>query len=417
MVRPKIFVSHSSSARKCAAAGCDCVAYRDAFAALLTERGCEPVIDQDVLRAGDQWHEKLNRELFDCQGAVLLLSPHALESDYVLQEAIVSLALWEVTGRRFLVLPVLLPGVRRSDLDGSPLNRLGLGRFDMVDWAGADGPAHPPDKVGHRLRPLVEEYGALPYHSVTEYVAGRIGDVSGTILSRIARELGVQHIAYAHDHANYVVSAGLLMERPAAAEGTACAMRAALRELLPHLRHKEHRQDVVDVVVPFARVPSSAARALRMLSDTVGEGRVALLSAQRTLTGEMYVRRASEAPEPWLTCTPVPRPGMDFVDGVITEIRDFLIDRFFAFDTVEDEQLNRWLAREEAESGPVTIVLGVQPDDELVRRLLSVFPRLLFLFAHSHVDTYSYASQHMRLSALTPDQEYEMLYTHNRLRR
>ncbi|WP_327397455.1 toll/interleukin-1 receptor domain-containing protein [Streptomyces phaeochromogenes] len=412
MVRPRIFVSHSSGEKKCADHGCECIAYRDAVATLLTEVGCDPVVDQDVLKTNSgPWHPKLLRELFSCQGTVVLLSPHALESDYVFEEAQLSMALWEVREDGFLVLPVMLPGVRRGHLKKSRLARLDLGRFDMVDWPPLAEATAPPTKVGERLRALVEQHGSLPHPKVTEYIANRIEDVSAAALSDIARELGVAHIAYASDHANYVVSAGLLTERPVDGFGAACAMRKALVSLLPLLRHKEHRQDVVDVVVPFARVPRAAASQLRTLRDTSQEDRVALLTARRTATAEMYVRRASESPAPWPLHTPVPRPGMDFVTGVITDIHEFLADRFFVFDALDDE-VHEWLARKEKESGPVTIVLGVQPDAEMVRRLLAAFPKLLFLFSHNHVDASPGTPEHARLQALSLSQEHEMLSTH-----
>jgi hypothetical protein len=413
MARPRVFVSHSSGAAKCAAQGCACVAHREELVALLIELGCDPVVDQDVLRVGDEWHRKLMLELHRCQGTVLLLSPHAFDSEYVMQEAMLSVYRRTVSDGDFLVLPVLLPGARRGDLRGSRLAHLGLDRLDMADWGAPAGPG----EVADRLRLLVERHGALPYPEVTEYVASRIEQVPSWKLAEIADLLGVAHIAYASDHMNYVVSAGLLSERPVPEAGAACAMSKALRGLLPLLMQREHRQDVIDVVVPFARVPGTAATQLRELCGTALEGRVALLTALTTRTAELYIRRASESPDPWPVHTPVPRPGMDFVDSVIADIREFLVDRFIVLDSFEDAKLHDWLAREEAESGPVTIVLGVQPDAGMVRRLLSAFPRLLFLFAHQEVEAGEGPSEHTRLKALTPGQERDMLSTYQQLHR
>ncbi|MEV6587333.1 toll/interleukin-1 receptor domain-containing protein [Streptomyces acidicola] len=411
MARPRIFVSHSSG-KKCADKGCTCAAHRDAVATLLDDLGCQPVVDRDILQGGDEWNPKLIRELFRCQGTVLLLSPHALESRYVEQEASLSMALWEVTGKRFLVLPVMLPGVRRDGLKESRLGWLHLGRFDMVDWPERAGADVPPVKVGQRLRQLVEQHDSLPYPRVTEYVASRIASVNAAALSEVARELGVDDVAYASDHTGYVVSAGLLSERPVDGFGTACAMRKALEHLLPLLAHQEHRQEVVDVVVPFARVPGVAAKQLRELCDTTPEGRVALLTAHQVKTAQMYVRRVSELPRPWPFHTPVPRPGADFIDSLIADIRRFLAERFFLPEGLRDEDMCRWLVRKEEESGPVTIALGMQPDAETVRRLLQAFPRLLFLFAHREVDPGPGPAEHIRLQPMSPVQESDMLSTH-----
>jgi hypothetical protein len=408
MARPRVFVSHSSTPQKCAADSCACVDHRDAVVALLDELGCDAVVDQGVLRVGDQWHPKLMRELACCQATILLISPHALDSEYVYEEVMLSMFLWEVTQEHFLVLPVMLPGVQRDDLGHSRLARFDLDRFDMVDWPAADPAEEPPARLGDRVRSLVAQHGSLPYPRVTEHIATRIEDVSAVTLSDVARELGVAHIAYAHDHTHYVVSAGLLSERPVTGVGAGCAMRSALRRLMPGLRSQKDCQEILDMVVPFARVPGVAADELRTLCASAPEGRVALLSARRTATAQMYVRRASELPRSWPVCTPVPRPGMDFVESVIAEIHDYLAEEF----DVQEEEVGEWLVLQERESGPVTVVLAVLPDAELVRRLLGAFPKLLFLFTHDRADLDEGPSDHTRLTALTPGQEREMGQTY-----
>jgi hypothetical protein len=414
MTRPQIFISHSSG--KCGDEGCECAAYRDAVVALLEELGCDPVVDREVLRGGDEWHPKLLAELLGSQGIVLLLSPHALDSHYVMEEALLAGALWEANQQRFLLLPVMLPGVRRGDLKGSRLERLSLGRLDMVDWPPEDGPAVPPPEVAQCIRPLVERFGSLPYPMVTEFVASRIEDLSVSVLSEVARELGVDLIAYAKDHTNYVVSMGLLSERPVDDFGAVCAMRKALKRLLPLLKDKHHRQEIADVVVPFARVPGRAAEQLRTLRHTCPSGRIALLEVQDVRTAEMYVQRASETPQPWRVHKAVPSPDMDFVGSVAKDVGDYLAERL-CYGSYDKDDLRRVLAREEEESGPVTIVLGMQPDTELVRRLLAEYPKLLFLFVHDQAGASFCAAEHALLEPLSRGPERDMLCTHREFSR
>lgn len=409
MARPRIFVSHSSS--KCEAAGCGCATYRDAVCELLTDLGCDPVLDREVLRGGDEWHRKLLTELLGSHGTVLLLSPHTLDSRHVMEEALLAGALWEADRQRYLLLPVMLPGFRHEDLPGSRLEHLGLDRFDMPDWSTTAGPAAPPAELAESVRPLVERFGSLPYPVVTEFVADRIGGVAPWILKEVAEELGVAMIAYAEDHRNYVVSAGLLSERPVKDLGAVCAMRKALKRLLPLLKDEGHRKEIVNVVVPFSRVPRRAAEQLRSLRETPESGRIALLDARRVRTAEMYVRRASETPVPWLTHTAVPSPGTDFVGSVVEDVGHYLAERL-CFGSYDKEALRRVLAREEEESGPVTILLDMRPDAELVRRLLAEYPRLLFLFAHEQAGAGAGAAGHALLEPLSPGQELDMLGTH-----
>ncbi|RAJ71912.1 TIR domain-containing protein [Streptomyces sp. Amel2xB2] len=417
MARPKIFISHSSG--KCGDEGCECAAYRDALAAHLEGLGCDTVVDRDVLRGGDEWHKKLMVELLRSQGAVVLLSRHALDSYHVMEEALLANALREANQQRFLLLPVVLPGVRRADLKGSRLDGIDLGRLDMVDWSPAAGPAVPPPEVAGILRPLVERHGALPHPRVTEYVASRIEGLSDHALRQVAQELGVDVIAYARDHTNYVVSTGLLSERPVDGIGAYCAMRKALTRLLPLLTDREHRRDVVDVVVPFARVPGRAAEQLRTLSDTVPSGRIALLEARKVRTAQMYVRRASEDPQPWRCHIAVPSPELDFVDSLVEDVGDYLAEHL-CYGFHDKDVLRRALAQAEDErGGPVTILLNVRPDDELVRRLLAEFPQLLFLFAHDQVDAGAGAGAagHALLEPLSWEPEMDMLRTHEEFSR
>ncbi|ONK10445.1 toll/interleukin-1 receptor domain-containing protein [Streptomyces sp. MP131-18] len=408
MARPRIFVSHSS--RACADASCGCSGYLEAALRLVEEAGCTPVSDRDVLAAGDAWHGVLMRELGSCQGAVVLISPHALGSHWVLEEAIVAAYLWEVTDGAFPVLPVPLPGVRRHQLRGSKLEKVGLDRFDMPDWGTEDDPKAPPHRLRETLVRLAQRHGSLPYPRVTELIADRVGVLSPVVLTDVAELLGVTVLPQAPAHMGYVVSAGLLSERPVAALGAHCAMRKALGRFLHLLTQEEHRQEVVDVVVPFARVPGLAAEQLNGLRGA-GGGRTALLRARWPGTADMYVRRASEHPRPWPLHKPVPRPGGGFVDGLVEEIHAFLVRELCYGMPCGAEDLRRILARQEEECGPVTIVLNAEPDQELVRRLTAAFPQLLFLFTTGGAPD-GRAGPWMLLASLPPEQELDMVLTH-----
>ncbi|PKV89187.1 TIR domain-containing protein [Streptomyces sp. TLI_146] len=410
MARPRIFLSHSSQCTP--ESGCDCRAYLLALEAHLVDLGCEPVVDKGVLNGGDTWYGKVLTEIKKCHGMIILLSPHALGSYYVMVEAIVADAERAGTDDAFVVLPVTLPGVRRRQLPDSGLGKLNLGRFDMVDWRRQDGPARPPEKIATSLRPLIERQGALPYPEVTDFLAGRISDLSDAALEHTAEILGVATFAYARGHSRYAVAQGLLTERPVENVGDSCAMRKAVKHFLPKVRSREHRQEIVDLVVPFARVPKKAAEQLRVVGESAGE-RVALLGSTLKETPDMYVRRASETPKPWLMSKPAPRhDGADFVESVIAEVRACVVASIGYGFECDDDTLRRLLARHEEESGPFTVVLYQPPDADLLDRLLAVFPRLLFVFAHQQAPTAPGRNGSVRLAGLTPGQEQDMVITH-----
>ncbi|MFB6627546.1 toll/interleukin-1 receptor domain-containing protein [Streptomyces sp. NPDC056374] len=409
--RPRIFLSHSSS-RCTVESGCQCRRYLESLERHLAAGGCDPVADKRFLNGGDEWDEKVLKEIKTSHGMVVLISPHALTSHYVMKEAIVALAEQAGSDGAFLILPVLLPGVRRSQLKDSTLEKLNLGRFDMVDWSSAAGPGSPPEKIAASLRPLVERLGGVPYPEVTAFLAGRISDVPATVLEQAAANLGVPTLAHATDHSRHRVAQGLLTERPVRQPGDACALRSALKLLLPQVRHAEHRADIVDVAVPYARVPKADAERLRRVALGSGE-RVVLLPADHGETPDMYVRRASETPEPWSLCRPGPRldvPG--YVEGLVAEIRELLIEEIAWGLPCDDDALQDLLARHEKESGPFTVVLRRPPDPGLLDALLAHFPRLLFLFADRRAPASPGKAGQLRLEGMTPGQEQDMIRTH-----
>ncbi|WP_406341161.1 toll/interleukin-1 receptor domain-containing protein [Streptomyces sp. NBC_00648] len=410
MARPRIFLSHSSQCTP--ESGCDCRAYLFALEAHLVDLGCEPIVDKGILSGGDTWYGKVLTEIKRCHGMIILLSPHALDSYYVMVEAIVADAERAGTGDAFVVLPVTLPGVRRRQLPDSGLGKLNLGRFDMVDWRRQYGPDRPPKKIATSLRPLIERQGAVPYPEVTDFIAGRISDLSDAALEHTAEILGVATFAYARGHSRYAVAQGLLAERPVQNVGDSCAMRKAVKHFLPKVKSREHRQEIVDLVVPFARVPKEAADQLRLVGASGGD-RVALLGSTLKETADMYVRRASEAPDSWRVRKPAPRhDAADFVEGVIAEVRACVVDSIGWGFECDDEALRRLLARHEEESGPFTIVLYQPPDADLLDRLLVAFPRLLFVFAHQQAAAARGRAGSVRLAGLTPGQEQDMVITH-----
>lgn len=409
MARPRIFLSHSS--RCTAETGCQCRAYLCALEQHLVDLGCEPVIDKGVLTGGDGWREKLLVEIKRCQGMIILLSPHALASYYVNMEATAALTRQAGDADGFLILPVLLPGVDRDQLRDSPLGKLRLDDYDMAYWTADAGTDEPPAKIGESLGAVLARWDGLPYPELTKFLAGRIAELDESVLQDSARILGVALLAYARDTSRYYVAQGLLRERPVRDVGDRCDLRNALKLILPQVRVPEHRQEIVDVAVPFARVPKRAAEQLRQVGQSPS-GRMALLRSELAETPGMYVRRASEAPEPWTLCKPVPRQrGADFIEGVVDEIRALLISELAYGIPCEDDTLRRLLVRHEEEFGPMTIVFHLLPDPALTSRLLVDFPYLLFVFAHQRADSVGESGGMIMLEALTPGQEQDMVFT------
>ncbi|MEM7356497.1 MAG: toll/interleukin-1 receptor domain-containing protein, partial [Acidobacteriota bacterium] len=103
---------------------------------LLTIDGLEVFLDvRGGLTAGDVWQDGLHQNLRSCAGAVLLLSPEALESDWVLKEA--TILSWRVfLGERLVLVPVLL-GVSRNDLVARGFGAISLDAIQWIEVADA----------------------------------------------------------------------------------------------------------------------------------------------------------------------------------------------------------------------------------------------------------------------------------------
>ncbi|MBO0655790.1 toll/interleukin-1 receptor domain-containing protein [Streptomyces triculaminicus] len=413
--RPRVFIAHSSNCPPEDA--CGCRAFLTATELYLGTLGCVPVYDKAYLAGGCEWSPELMRLMGSCHGMVVLVSPHALGSRHVRNETRIAEFMRANSEGSFVLLPVLLPGVRRPDLDGngSELKELGLSKYDLVYWTADAGPGKPPEKLAKSLLPLVERRGSLPHPEVTEYVACRIAGLSDAVLERTAEILGVTTLAYARHHTSQRVSRGLLTERPLAEFGDPCLMREALGYFLGRLADRSHRQEIVDLVVPYARVPRGAADQLQALSKAA-RGRVALLESRSGHTAEMYLRRASESPDPWLVHRPVPRTGMPWVESIVGDIRDFLHRELCFGEPCGPAELHKVLVRHERESGgPVTVALHEPAEARLLQRLPEEFPRLLFLFSSAQVtDAPPALGSRNRLISLTPGQERDMLATHRR---
>jgi hypothetical protein len=115
----RIFISHSSNDDAFAAE------VRDAVVAKLSKH--TPLVDTN-LKAGDRWRAKLLRWLGACHGAVLLLTDHAMDRDWVRTEAaIIGWRAWLNPAMK--VVTVLLD----EGASSSALDKLGLGPVRLRD--------------------------------------------------------------------------------------------------------------------------------------------------------------------------------------------------------------------------------------------------------------------------------------------
>ena len=113
--KPKIFVSFP---RRDAAFAVEWVM-------VLRERGIRAFCSYEDIKPGDDWHEKLREAIADCDELLLLCSPEAVQSEWVLIEIGAAWAL----GKR--ITPILLAGEVEELPDH--LRRIQFAKIDSVE--------------------------------------------------------------------------------------------------------------------------------------------------------------------------------------------------------------------------------------------------------------------------------------------
>jgi len=154
VLRPSVFISHSSAEDPA-------VAYvRDRLFKELEERNeLQILLDVRMLGGGDVWRPILHQWLAECDSAILLLSPKALDSDWVRTEA--TILTWRRSlGSKLTLIPVRLGCSRDAVVDKAAFKPLDLGntQFESLSFDGdlADVEIHG-EQVPEALKAAVDD--------------------------------------------------------------------------------------------------------------------------------------------------------------------------------------------------------------------------------------------------------------------
>ncbi|MFT5682178.1 MAG: hypothetical protein ACI8RZ_003096 [Myxococcota bacterium] len=91
-------------------------------------------VDEQSLAPGEFWQKKIARELNDCHGAVILMSPGAFVSEYTRHEISVLMHRLE-NEADFVLIPLLLPGALDTWLSRPPFTGSGIQRVNVAHVA------------------------------------------------------------------------------------------------------------------------------------------------------------------------------------------------------------------------------------------------------------------------------------------
>ena len=296
----RIFISHSTA--KDDPDGCKRL--DEVAAALLgpahAATGHDVLVDKERLKAGSDWRAELDEWMATCHAAVLLLTPRALESAWVLKEATI-LAHRAALDTQFLLFPALLDGLTRDQLKESRFSPLYL---DAIQRVAGTRPADiamavlqqlakfgkPPDTrfdslvtaLAGLLKSAAEGYGLEP-------ICERITGTPWAWDSARTRAMGAARVV-----ALAIVSGRL---------GSYASLRELMNDLLNNTLSKEAATRVLNLAGPMwvkaeaaAHLAEVAARNRTKPRDATGQ-RVSWSTAINgellpTFTAPQYVRRA-----------------------------------------------------------------------------------------------------------------------------
>ena len=370
--KPRLFISHSFKDTEVSKA------VRGALDDLY-----EIFLDADVIRTGDDWRQKIERALIECDVGLVLTSEHSAESQWVPAEAF----MLAVRGREIdgvKVVPIFLDGYSPGKLKDPPWNPADLGATNGLPLVSAPGATQDRQlaRIVSDLKPWAEEIAQRGAYllEVEEYLAGKLKGLNSQ--SRIAKALGIEQkgnlfLDQARWLAGKVLRAHDLMKFN--------DVILAIKEM----DSEELARELVENLSPYCWIDAELARELnvRVLSKQRPKPSVGLV-AQKERTPRACVQRASQRVIKAWKLWPVTDDWDhdDVLDYLIEEVMSHLRSRhivdFGAAEPTKEvrENLEMYIQLH----GEVVVLLPhgfAKQDNELLEGLNEAFQHLTFLLA------------------------------------
>jgi hypothetical protein len=379
----RIFISHSTSNDD--ADGCKRL--DDVEAALAgpenARSGHEVLVDRKRLIAGTPWRPQLHEWMATCHAALVLLTPKALESSWVLTEATV-LAHRAALDGKFLLFPALLDGLTRDQVKGSRFSPLYL---DAIQRIRATQPTAIADVVLGELARLGNP-PATRYDGLVFALAQQLMTVArNNALEGICAKLTGTMIVWDTPDRRALGAARVVAEAIATGVlGEYRSLRDLMHELLLAGLQPVEARSILRLAGPRWVDPEAAAPLAEVAARNAGgqrdeQGRVmswsTAINGKRlpTFTAEQYLRRA------YLPDVPI----LLVIDGGESDVRqDELISRLRNEVRKEpelvgasDEYVDDFLSNVDS---PYFVLLPPPfPDVELLETLQTRYPKLTFI--------------------------------------
>jgi hypothetical protein len=379
MPKPKIFISHSAKEERTRK-------LLDALYVALDNAGFDVLLDKQRLEPGVEWRDELNKWLWQCHGAVILLSEAALNSPWVLKEA--TNLTWrrdlsrQFDNRLFDALPVLLPPVAVGQLAQTKFSPLAI---DAIQTLTADSDEAVIKKIIERLAPLLQRFGELsPFKKVQGALVA--------ILDRVNRDEALDLIAESFKLDTAIFGAGGDKKIHLADHALKAADYGALLDVVKIITPRVGRENAKEfcrIVWPFCWVDQLAASRIPVVMRKPERKRSMALNSRRKETVEMYIRRICEEYPPWVFRELRGVYSAAQIKEMLDDLRA-IIKRHLGYeedDVVSDEELNGDLANDVAERPLVVIVPPPLPDRGVIDKVTATFSQVTYVLLSDQIDS------------------------------
>lgn len=364
----RLFVSHSSHSERARRRLAEFVA------ALGAGRDAVDVLhDRDKITCGDDWRSRINAMLAHCDAAVILLTPDALDSWWVLKEA--TILTWRrERNPRFPVVPVLLDDVTDDKLRTlAPWAPLDLTRYQLL---AADDIAGCAAAVKRHLGTLGVELAPSPFDVLVADIAQLLVKAPLTRCRLLWEDLDGNRLPLDLDDHHRALAEAIgrwMLRQPPPMLSRIAGTLTKLGQAFP----TEDIRRIIELVAPLW-VDLDAASAFLADTDLA-------MHCQRPIPVLQHYMSAAHLPDrpPRVFVLNAITAG-DSVEDIAAELRTVFRERLHSPGSppLSDAEVDRRLSRPGAR---VHVALPM-PDDEVVAELRRRFRRVSFIYFVPHGD-------------------------------
>jgi hypothetical protein len=338
------------------------------------KNGFEVLFDKEQITEGARWREAINAMLAECDAAVILVTPDALQSPWVLKEA--TILRWRYDrDPKFPLFPVVSANVDRAELKK---NRL----WDPVDlpaiqFVASDDPAGTAASVRKRLAPLATQLRPAPLDLLVDEIASLLAKASPSHLLSAFESLNERipfGVSDQHQRLAYAIARWILRQSPPALERMATAL-ALLGKTFP----ADDACQILDLVAPMWVELDAASWFVRADWRHAGFRDIAIACKRPAPTLQQYVDRAHlpwRPPRVWLLNGIT---GGAHAHDIAQELRNVLRPHLEARlrRRLDDSDIDEIVGQAEAR---FYVALPLPDDRQVVTTLQDQYPHVTFVF-------------------------------------